>query len=466
LVDLVKEALQQFMNQSSPFLRTPSQTLSTALVVVNQWRSMPVRWLLLSLVGIGLASPAFAQSAGTAQNPTATNGVLQSSDQGDTVSQVQRRLTELGYYKGPVTGYFDLSTQAAVLQFQRANGLAADGVVGAETTNALNLGRAGQGQSVGATESTGSGSTASNSSDQSVTEVQRQLTQLGYYKGTINGVFDSQTQTAVMNFQRDRGLAVDGIVGSATTAALYQTPASSPTAPTASSTTSTTASGTAASYTPAANDGLLQLGDTGTEVSNLQTRLQALGYYDGPISGSFGSQTQTALIAFQQAQGLTPDGIAGPKVNAALAALPTQSTAQPTAQPAAATPTQTVTSPQFSGGPAQTLPAQAPVGQTPAVQTPTIQTPVQTPTVQVPSTPGSITAPPVQSAESLPDLSSNRQALNQSLDEGRFSVSELQKRLQLRGFNVNETNGVYDTETQNAIMQAQQKYGLSQNDLF
>jgi peptidoglycan hydrolase-like protein with peptidoglycan-binding domain len=48
----------------------------------------------------------------------------------------------------------------------------------------------------------------------------------------------------------------------------------------------------------------------------------------------------------------------------------------------------------------------------------------------------------------------------------RFSVMELQRRLQLRGFDPGDLNGIYDPSTQNAVSQAQQAYGLSQSDLF
>ena len=55
--------------------------------------------------------------------------LLQSQDQGDSVTEVQQNLAKLGYYSAPVTGNFDSATQEAVMRFQQANGLAADGIV-------------------------------------------------------------------------------------------------------------------------------------------------------------------------------------------------------------------------------------------------------------------------------------------------------------------------------------------------
>lgn len=56
-----------------------------------------------------------------------------------------------------------------------------------------------------------------------VAEVQRQLSELGYVVGPIDGIFGVRTEAAVIRFQRDRGLVPDGIVGPLTYNALFQT---------------------------------------------------------------------------------------------------------------------------------------------------------------------------------------------------------------------------------------------------
>ncbi len=50
--------------------------------------------------------------------------------------------------------------------------------------------------------------------------VQQKLSDLGYYTYKVDGIWGSRTKNAVKNFQRAKGLTVDGIVGSKTEKAL------------------------------------------------------------------------------------------------------------------------------------------------------------------------------------------------------------------------------------------------------
>jgi peptidoglycan hydrolase-like protein with peptidoglycan-binding domain len=53
-------------------------------------------------------------------------------------------------------------------------------------------------------------------------------------------------------------------------------------------------------------------------VLELQRALTAAGYDPGAADGTFGEQTEAAVIAFQQANGLSVDGRVGPETAAAL----------------------------------------------------------------------------------------------------------------------------------------------------
>jgi len=69
--------------------------------------------------------------------PRRENTTLRAGDSGEAVKKLQSRLIELGYLTGSADGSFGTATQAAVMAFQSAAGLSADGVAGETTQNAL-----------------------------------------------------------------------------------------------------------------------------------------------------------------------------------------------------------------------------------------------------------------------------------------------------------------------------------------
>lgn len=63
---------------------------------------------------------------------------------------------------------------------------------------------------------------------------------------------------------------------------------------------------------------LSKIGSRSEEVRQIQTVLKSKGYYTGNVDGIFGTKTKNAVTAFQKAQGLKVDGIAGPETLKAL----------------------------------------------------------------------------------------------------------------------------------------------------
>ena len=104
-----------------------------------------------------------------------------------------------------------------------------------------------------------------------------------------------------------------------TTTAPPTTTTAPPTTTTVPPTTTTTAP-----PDPAA-DGTLELGEGGPAVLALQQRLVDLGYWIGSVDGNYGQLTRQAVMAFQKAEGLGRDGVAGPVTQGRLAAAGRQS---------------------------------------------------------------------------------------------------------------------------------------------
>jgi N-acetylmuramoyl-L-alanine amidase len=129
-----------------------------------------------------------------------------------------------------------------------------------------------------------------------VRDLQERLTQCGH-SITLDGRFGDETFGAVRAFQERRGLRVDGICGSETWGVLIES-----------------------SYT--LGDRLLYIAAPmlrGDDVSELQRRLNALGFDAGREDGIFGPDTEDALTRFQRERGLEqPDGICGPATVSAL----------------------------------------------------------------------------------------------------------------------------------------------------
>jgi hypothetical protein len=108
-------------------------------------------------------------------------------------------------------------------------------------------------------------------------------------------------------------LAAAGVFSSSHHPAAITTNRAPTTAPTTQPATTTT---TAPAF--AVPSTALKPGDTGAAVKQLQRALAHLGYSPGAVDGSYGSGTKDAVTRFQQAQGLTADGIAGSKTLAAM----------------------------------------------------------------------------------------------------------------------------------------------------
>lgn len=97
-------------------------------------------WQILILLLLGLCLASLRSTSPTAWSDVSVQEVLsQAGSRGAEVTQIQRKLQQLGYYSGSADGIFGTATLKAVKQFQKDQGLVADGIVGAKTLRALGL---------------------------------------------------------------------------------------------------------------------------------------------------------------------------------------------------------------------------------------------------------------------------------------------------------------------------------------
>ncbi len=201
--------------------------------------------------------------------------VMQLGDSGPDVEGVQQRLYELGYLdnKANIQGVFGEKTESAAKEFQKKNDLKADGKVGSKTLemlygedvvgNAFRLG----------------------DENQVIKDCQTALKRLGYITFKPDGVMGKATVSAIKAFQQANGLTRDGALGPVTRDMIL--------------------SGDA-------QEMVMQLGDYGTDVKNMQTRLAKLNYLSSAnATGYFGEITEDAVKAFQKRAGLSADGKVG-----------------------------------------------------------------------------------------------------------------------------------------------------------
>lgn len=246
------------------------------------WKKLPSSaWIHLGAIAISLAVLGIASSSALA---------LQTGNHGSQVTTLQQKLTATGFYKGQITGFYGPTTQEAVRRFQQAQGLPVDGIAGPNTLSAL-YGTSGSSSSLPTSILLRRGSRGT-----PVTQLQNTLKAQGFYQGPVTGYYGGLTEEAVRKFQQAKGLSVDGTAGSNTLSALG-----------GNSDTGAILTGTQ-----------LQLGNSGSAVTQLQNRLSALGFYQGPITGFYSELTETAVRDFQRSRRLRVNGIADPTTLAAL----------------------------------------------------------------------------------------------------------------------------------------------------
>lgn len=234
---------------------------------------------------------------------------LEFGSEGDDVSELQQKLTDLFYYTGNISGRYREGTRAAVEEFQKDFGLEVTGK--ADTATQAELYAA-------LYRPLRYGSTG-----EDVKRLQTRLTELGYYSGKISGNYLEGTQSAIKKFQEKNGEKGTGVADVDTQSLMYSGNAIS-----VSAKAEVTPTPEPEDYFLVEEDELtgelpptlgpheeftkkLKYNNTGKQVKKVQQRLTDLGYYDGPVSGNFLGHTRNAVKAFQEHNALEVDGVVG-----------------------------------------------------------------------------------------------------------------------------------------------------------
>ena len=156
------------------------------------------------------------------------------------------------------------------------------------------------------------------STGEDVRVIQRQLNRItkNYpFFGTleVNGTFDAATESTVKKFQKQFSLTADGIVGKST---WYKISSIYVAVKKLAELTSEGEQPTGIPPTGTYPGTALRIGSTGPDVKRIQFYLQTISLFNSSIpflavDGIYGSGTQAAVIAFQESEGLNPDGVVG-----------------------------------------------------------------------------------------------------------------------------------------------------------
>ena len=274
--------------------------------------------LILRALALTMALMLLLASSGMAET-------IRFRDKSNNVLILQSALKQLGYYEGELDGVFGKGTLSAVKTFQKEQFLTVDGLAGwatqaklesltgvvFETTEEDEVELPEKPTTIfGGDYRTMQFGTAGDR----VRILQRALLALGF-DVTVDGDYGSTTHAAVRAFQKVVGLTQDGKAGKKTLTKLESY----------FDANGNCISGPIAGNTPAepeeeedntvygVPERTLRYGYTGQDVKYTMQRLYDLGYYNKKVDEKFGAGMLKALKAFQKKNGLTVDGVVGPK---------------------------------------------------------------------------------------------------------------------------------------------------------
>ncbi len=185
-------------------------------------------------------------SSSNTSNSTATKSdSLKKGSSGEKVEKLQERLSELGYYSGPIDGHFGDGTEEAFMLFQEVCGLYVDGIAGSDVDYLyaddapayeepkLEVENKKDDEEVAQTAAENDEDEKEEEKDETpssfskgdfheeIVKIQERLSSLSYYDGVADGSFGTMTEEAIKSFQGANGITQSGVADEFTLQMLF-----------------------------------------------------------------------------------------------------------------------------------------------------------------------------------------------------------------------------------------------------
>lgn len=228
---------------------------------------------------------------------------LAQGSSGAKVKALQQALHDLGFYNGKADGEFEQKTGDAVKLFQGKNGYKQTGIALPELQHLLYEGRPRNAKNrkmkVLVLPPIEDPQMHLGVKGDAVIMLQNALKEFGYFKGSVNGVYDRATENAVKAYQKAHSIRQSGKMDAFTWRSIKTVlEKSHPKTEQPSNEINEQ------------NVVIMRKGTRGLAVSHLQAKLIILGYFVGPADGIYADSTVDAVSDFQRENGIAATGVA------------------------------------------------------------------------------------------------------------------------------------------------------------
>ena len=221
---------------------------------------------------------------------------LREGSTGPEVDNLQKRLKELGYYTGNITGTFDSATRDALVRFEARYGEQQFGIATVKLQQLLFSDLAAASDELISDEQRELGNLMQAEDEtgdlrfghvsDAVVQLQNRLVELDYFAGEVTGSYDYYTALAVMRFEAAYGRELTGVATEDMQEYLFS-----------DSAREMNGKGDKSKhgcFMP------MEKGDEGADVYLLQQRLSELGYADNAPNGKYNKFTEKLVAQFQE----------------------------------------------------------------------------------------------------------------------------------------------------------------------